>query len=190
MSVAAISGPRRAVGILPVIGPIVLTLAALVGAQPAALPAKAAPAASPTMAVLDFELNDLTLAPGTPEERERTASVAPMLRETLRSRHDFRLVAIDSETQAAADKAAGYLFEHSDVAAKLGRDAGSEWIVVGRVHKASFLFVYLKAQVIHAPTNRLVADLTVEVKGTQRRLTQKGVETLAEQIRAAIDAAT
>ncbi len=168
--------------------PVALGIAALFVVQLAATQESAAPAAAPAIAVLDFELNDLTLDPGTAEERERTASVAPLLRDTLKSRYDFRVVAIDSDTQNAADKAAGYLFEHLDVAAELGRAAGSDWIVVGRVHKASFLFVYFKAQVIHTATNRRIADLTVEVKGTQRRLTKKGVETLAEQIAAAIDA--
>ena len=64
----------------------------------------------------------------------------------------------------------------------------SDWIVVGRVHKASFLFVDFKAQVIDTKTDRLIADLTVEVKGPQKRLTIKGVETLARQIATAINA--
>ena len=162
-------------------------LVLIMAGQLAVAPASAEPANGHAICVLHFELNDLTLTPRTAEELERTASIAPMLRQILASQYGFELAAIDSDTQLAADKAVGYLFDHHDVAAKLGRDAACDWIVVGRVHKASFLFVYFKALVINTKTDRLIADLTVEVKGPQERLTVKGVETLGEQISAAID---
>lgn len=139
-----------------------------------------------SVVVLDFELHDLTLMPNLEEERERTSSIAPMLRKTLASQHDLEVVSIDASAQAAADQGAGYLYEHHDVAAELGRDVASDLIVVGRVHKASFLFVYFKAFVIDTRTSDAIADLTVEVKGTEKRLTEKGVESLAEQIAEAI----
>lgn len=146
-------------------------------------------ASNPTIVVLDFELNDLTLDPGTAEELERTASIGPLLRQNLESEYGFELSSIDSDTQRAADEAFGYLYDHQDVAAKLGREAASDWIVVGRVHKASFLFVYLKARVINSKTQQLIAELSVEVKGPQKRLTVKGVEALARQIAEVIDPA-
>ena len=37
----------------------------------------------PTLAVLSFELKDMTPLPDTPEEVQRTASIAPLLREVL-----------------------------------------------------------------------------------------------------------
>lgn len=150
------------------------------------LSAGVAPSPPPTITVLDFELHDLTLAPGTAEERERTASIAPLLRQNLESQYGFELASVGRDTQQDADRAHGYLFDHHDVVAELGREAGSDWIVVGRVHKASFLFVYLKARVIDTESHRLIADLTVEIKGSGERLTAKGVETLAAQIDAAI----
>ncbi len=168
---------------------ILFIFAVLVAGQLGALSAGAAAALNPVIAVLDFELNDLTLIPGIAEEQERTASIGPLLRQILETQHGFELAAIDSDTQLAADEAFGYIFDHHDVAAELGRESASDWIVVGRVHKASFLFVYLKAQVIDTKTDRLIADLIVEVKGPQKRLTVKGVETLARQIAAAITAA-
>lgn len=145
------------------------------------------PTAQTTIVVLDFELHDLTLTPGIDAEQQRTASIAPMLRRILDTEYGFELAAIDSDAQNAADKGSGYLFEHHDAAAELGREVASDWVVVGRVHKASFLFVYFKALVIDTKTERPIANLTVEVKGTQERLTKKGVEALAEQIAAAIN---
>ena len=56
----------------------------------------------------------------------------------------------------------------------------------GRLHKASFLFVYLKAQLIDTRDAGVKADFVVEVKGWSPKLTGKGIETLAVQIDAAI----
>jgi len=163
---------------------IVFAFAIVIAGQ---LSASEASAPIRTITVLDFELRDLTLTPGIAEERERTASISPLLRQYLETQYGFELTAIDSDDQQAADEGYGYLFDHHDVVAKLGREAASDWIVVGRVHKASFLFVYLKARVIDTKSNRLIADLTVEIKGPQKRLTIKGVETLARQIAAAVN---
>lgn len=168
---------------------VICSVTILSAAQFAAASDGKAPALQKAIAVLDFELLDLTLTPGIASEIERTASIGPMLREILKTEYGFELVTIDSDTQDAADLGSGYLFEHHDVAAELGREAASDWVVVGRVHKASFLFVYFKALVIDTKTQQAIADLTIEVKGTQKRLTKKGVETLAEQIAAAINTA-
>lgn len=142
------------------------------------------------IAILDFELNDLTLNltpnPVNPEEVERTASIKALLQDALNAKGGYRIVDIPLETQGKANAGHGYLFDHHDVAAELGKNFGADWIVVGRIHKASFLFVYFKAHVINTATQRLVADLTTEVKGQQRKITPKGVVRLAEQIDEAI----
>lgn len=170
------------------LGSVIFSVTILIAAQFAAASERQAPALQKAIAILDFELLDLTLTPGSAAEKERTASIGPMLRQILKTEYDFELVTIDPDTQDAADLGSGYLFEHHDVAAELGREAASDWVVVGRVHKASFLFVYFKALVIDTKTQQPIANLAVEVKGTQKRLTRKGVETLAEQIAAAINA--
>jgi hypothetical protein len=135
---------------------------------------------------LDFELNDLTLQPNMPEEIERTASIRPLLEKSFLSKGGYRIVSIHPEAQAEANQGFGYLFDHHDVAAQLGATAGADWVVVGRVHKASFLFVYFKAHLINAKTKQIVGDYVVEVKGPQKKLTIKGVENLAEQIDATL----
>lgn len=120
--------------------------------------------------------------PRTAEELERTASVAPLLREALVKRGGYDLVAIDPATQAEANMAFGYLFDHPEVAAELGQHAGADWIAVGRVHKPSFLFAYLKVHLVNVKTKRLAGDYVVEVKGYLKTLTQRGTARLAEQI--------
>jgi len=163
-----------------------LLLSAIVVAS-LAYGAAAAGAGNAHIAVLEFELNDLTLDPNNPEERERTASIKPMLADLLASAK-YAIVDVDPAAQRAADQGAGYLFDHADVAAQLGRAAGADCVVVGRVHKSSFLFVYFKAHVVDARSGELVADLVVEVKGPQKALTRRGAERLAQQIEAACPA--
>ncbi len=83
------------------------------------------------IAVLEFELNDLTMIPRTPEELERTASVAPLLREALTEKGGYELAVIDPDAQSEADASVGYLFEHPELGAELGGQVEADWIAVG-----------------------------------------------------------
>jgi Protein of unknown function (DUF2380) len=145
-------------------------------------------AADIKIAILEFELYDLTLDPRRPEELERTASIKSSLQKTLHRKGGYDLIEINPGAQEEANAGFGYLFDHHDAAARLGKDFGADWILVGRVHKASFLFVYFMAHLVNAHTQELVGDYIVEVKGPQRMLTIKGVERLAEKVDTTIEA--
>ncbi|MCI0667537.1 MAG: DUF3280 domain-containing protein [Methylococcaceae bacterium] len=138
--------------------------------------------AGPRIAVLDFELKDLTLDPNTQEEIERTASIKPMLEKILADLGNYTVVKIDQSSQRNADVAAGYLFDHFDAAAAFGQTLGADYILVGRVHKASFLFVYFMLRMIDTRTERLIGNYICEVKGPQKKLTVKGAECLIDKI--------
>ena len=140
------------------------------------------------VAVLEFELNDLTLNPDLSMETRRTATLRPLLVAQLAGQHGLDLVENPASAVIESGKGRGYLFDRPALAAKIGREAGADWIVSGRLHKASFLFVYLKAQLIDCNTGRMAADFVVEIKGPQEKLTKKGIESLARQISDAIDA--
>ena len=132
--------------------------------------------------VLDFELNDLTLNPDTAAEQERVTSLRPLLSSKLSYDHDHRIMELAQDKRDAEVKGKGYIFDRPQVAASMGAMADADWVVSGRLHKASFLFVYLKAQLINVSSGRVDADFVVEIKGWEPRLTEKGVETLAVQI--------
>lgn len=141
------------------------------------------------VAVLEFELNDLTPMPDTQAEMERTASVAPLLREALTEKGAYELVIIDSEAQRKADASFGYLFDHPELAAKLGRQFETDWVAVGRVHKPSFLFAYLKVRLVNVKTRRIAGDFVVEIKGAGKKVVARGAASLASQIDRTIDEA-
>jgi len=138
-------------------------------------------AAPPRVAVLDFELKDLTPAPYIPAEIARAASVKPLLEQALAKSH-YQIVHIDPSDIAKAAAGPGYLFDHHDLAAKLARTVRADYIVVGRLHKPSYLFIYLMAHLVDVRQGKLIGDYISEVKGGAPKLTLKGVESLAGKI--------
>jgi len=138
--------------------------------------------AAERIAVLNYELKDLTLVPGTEAELARTDSIAPLLRNELEKTHGYQIILIASQIQNEADVAVGYLFDHADVAADLCKVHGADWITVGRLHKPTFLFAYIKAHLINCNSKKLVGNYTIEVKGAGKDLTAKGVAKLAIEI--------
>ncbi|WP_031430349.1 DUF3280 domain-containing protein [Methylomicrobium agile] len=125
--------------------------------------------AAERIAVLDFELNDLTSLPYTPEERRRTASFRPLLEQALKRTGDYEMVRVDAEDQAAADAGLGYLFRFPELAARLGEQAGADWVVVGRHSKPSFLFSYLIANLVDVKNRALAAGYAIELKGSHEK---------------------
>ena len=139
------------------------------------------------IAVLDWELKDLTLIPNTPEELERTASIKPLLQKELKKNSAYIMVNTDSDTQKEADEGVGYLFNHHEIAASLGKKFAAQYIVVGRVHKPSFLFSYLMAHLIEVKTERLIGNYVIEIKGPSKKITGKGIEALAKKIKGTLN---
>lgn len=142
------------------------------------------------IAILEFELNDLTPMPRTPTELERTASIAPMLRDALSQKSGYELTVIDGDAQAEADASFGYLFDRAELAAELGEQFGTDWIAVGRLHKPSFLFAYLKVHLVNVETGQVAGDYAVEIKGAGDKVVRRGVMSLAEQIDRTIERAS
>jgi len=138
------------------------------------------------IAILDFELKDLTLAPRIPAEIKRTASIKPLL-ETELEKAGYGIVSIDHTSQGVADSGIGYLFAHNDVAATLGKQFGADYVLVGRLHKPSFLFAYLMGHLIRVNDAKLIGNYISETKGTDKKLMLKAVESLAVKIDKTLD---
>lgn len=139
------------------------------------------------IAVLDFELKDLTLAPRIPSEVERTAGIKALLEGEL-SKAGYKLVRVDAQAQLAATAGFGYLFDHDDAAAELAKQAGADYVLVGRLHKPSFLFAYIMGHLIRVADARLIGNYISETKGGDKKLTLKGVESLAAKINNTLEA--
>ncbi|WP_230991094.1 DUF2380 domain-containing protein [Bathymodiolus platifrons methanotrophic gill symbiont] len=138
------------------------------------------------IAVLEFELKDMTLAPRIPAEIKRTASIKPLLEAELQSA-DYTIIDVDLESQKRADGGVGYLFDHDDVVAKLGKQFGADYVLVGRLHKPSFLFSYLMGHLIRVKDTKLIGNYISEAKGPNIKLTIKTVESLTVKIDRTLD---
>jgi len=142
--------------------------------------------AATRIAVLDFELNDITSLPNTPAERLRTASMAPLLSKALSQVDDYEIVPVDADRQKAANSSVGYLFRFHDVAAQLGRQLGADWIIVSQHSKPSFLYSYLWVYLIDVKKQTAIARYDIELKGNHEKVTQRGIDSLARKIQATV----
>ncbi|MFZ2451051.1 MAG: DUF2380 domain-containing protein [Methylovulum miyakonense] len=138
------------------------------------------------IAVLDFELHDLTMKPRIPEEMARTASIKPLLEKELQSA-GYQTIQVAAENQQQATSGFGYLFDHNEVAAELGKNIRADYVLVGRLHKPSFLFAYLMGHLVRVKDGRLVGNYISESKGGDKKLTRKAVENLTVKIDADLD---
>lgn len=142
--------------------------------------------AAPRIVVLDFELSDITTLPNTPEELARTTSMKPLLEQAIKELGDYEIVQVNANEQNAANAGFGYLFHFDEVAAKLGRQFGADWVVVGRHSKGSFLYSYVMAHLINVKSESLAGNYSVELKGTYQKVTERGISALAKKLTARI----
>ena len=142
--------------------------------------------AETSIAILDFELNDLTIIPRTPAEIQRTSSIKAMLEGELK-RAGYKIIFIDSNIQRENNGGFGYLFDHSEIAAELAEKAGADYILVGRLHKPSFLFAYIMGHLVRANDGQLIGHYISASKGGDKKLTLTGVESLAVKIDSDLD---
>ncbi len=138
-------------------------------------------ASMPSIAVLEFELKDLTMKPGVAAEIKRTASIKPLLERELGSA-GYQIINIPISAQKEADSGVGYLFDHPDIVAMLGKKFGADYVLVGRLHKPSFLFAYVMGDLVRVSDARLVGKFISESKGPNIDLTIKAVESLTVKI--------
>ena len=142
--------------------------------------------ASQRIAILDFELNDITSLPNIPAEQQRTASMAPLLINALSQTGEYEIVAVDADVHKSANAGFGYLFRFHDVAAQLGQQLGVDWIIVSQHSKPSFLYSYLIGHLIRVKTQALVGRYDIELKGNHATVTEHGINRLANKISADI----
>lgn len=138
--------------------------------------------ANQKIAILDFELNDITSLPNTLQERKRTASIKPLLEQELKRTSKVNIVQISAKEQRESNPGLGYLFRFHDLVAKLGKHQGAEWVVVGQHSKPSFLFSYLIVYLVNVKKEKAIERYDIELKGNHQKVTQHAVMRLTKNI--------
>ena len=121
-----------------------------------------------------------------PAEIKRTASIKPLL-ETELKKADYTIITTDHKTQIDSNAGVRYLFDHNDVVAQLGRKFNADYVLVGRLHKPSFLFAYLMGHLVRVSDAKLIGNYISEAKGLNKKLTIKTVESLTVKIDKTLD---
>lgn len=97
--------------------------------------------------VVNFELRDVSPLPNTAQEVERTEHIDTVIRNTLESA-GYTLMQPCEELVKASQQGLGYLFDRPEVAGKIGRECGADYVLMGQTWKPSFLFVFPQVQVV------------------------------------------
>jgi hypothetical protein len=101
----------------------------------------------------------------------------------------YDIVFISQDAQQQANAGVGYLFDHPDVAAQLGKKFDADYVIAGRLHKPSFLFFYLMAHLVDVKKEALIGEYLYEVKGGEKKIVAQGVEDITEKITKTLGAA-
>ncbi len=134
------------------------------------------------IAILPFELNDITSLAYTKAEKTRTAAFKPLLEQALLKRGGYKIQPVSVDEYKAENAGLGYLFRFNDIAAKLGKKVDADWIIVSQHSKPSFLYSYLIAHVVNVKTGQRIARYDVELKGNNHKVSERGVRKLSREI--------
>tara|TARA_R110000772_G_scaffold24074_1_gene63835 strand:- start:537 stop:1055 length:519 start_codon:yes stop_codon:yes gene_type:complete len=142
------------------------------------------------IAVPDFELLDLTFKLSDPQkvaeindqEQQKLRDIELFLRKGLNNKERFTVVDIPTEAKNAADKSTGYLFDCAKCAAELGLSHNADYILIGRLHKPTYLFSYLIVRVFDTQEQKLVKEFRSEMKGDPKVAIPGAVGNLVNKI--------
>jgi len=146
--------------------------------------------ANSSIAVTDFELLNLTLKLTDPkkvaeidaQDQKNLAMINELLKSGLSNMDGFTMIKVSDESHNDADKSVGLLFDCASCSAELGRNNNADYILIGRLHKPTYLFSYLIARIFDTKTNKLVKEYRSEVKGTPSKSIPGAVGNLLHKI--------
>ena len=131
--------------------------------------------------VVNFELRDVSPLPNTEQEVERTGHALAKKAQALMPPCE--------ELVKASQQGLGYLFDRPEVAGRIGRECGADYVLMGQTWKPSFLFVFPQVQVVDTragltreqlvPVSRSVQ---LEASTLDRNVTEAAGKKLGRQI--------
>ena len=143
-----------------------------------------------SIAVPDFELLDLTLRLTDPakvaklkaKEQKKIELMESLIEEGITNSEGFTFIPVSTEARENADKSIGYLFDCAECAADLGRDHNADFILIGRLHKPTYLFSYIIVRIFDVKNNRLIKEYRSEIKGKPSKAIPGAVDNLLLKI--------
>ncbi len=142
------------------------------------------------IAVPDFELLNLTIqlsdqqkiAAINAKDQQKLRDIEHFLRKALDDKAEFSVITISAADKDAADKGIGYLFDCAQCAAELGKSHNADYIVIGRLHKPTYLFSYIIVRIFDTRTNKLVKEFRSEIKGDSSKNIPSAIDNIIAKI--------
>ena len=142
------------------------------------------------IAVPHFELLNLTIklpnqqkaAKIDAKDQQALRDIERFLRESLAKKAQFSVITIPASAKNAADKGFGYLFDCAECAASLGKAHNADYIVIGRLHKPTYLFSYIIIRIFDTRTNKLVKEFRSEIKGNSARNIPSAIDNIVAKL--------
>jgi len=146
--------------------------------------------ANSNIAVTDFELLNLTLKLSDPkkvaaidaEDQARIKMMDKFLQEGIARIEGFTMMHVSAEDRSKADASVGYLFDCAQCSADLGRTYNADYILIGRLHKPTYLFSYIIVRVFDVKANRLIKEYRSEAKGKPSKSVPGAIDNLLIKI--------
>lgn len=147
--------------------------------------------ANSNFAVTDFELLDLTLKLSDPkkvaainaEDQERIRLIDKLIKEGIASTEGFTMTHVTASDRSEADEAIGYLFDCAKCSADLARKYNADYILIGRLHKPTYLFSYIIVRIFDVKNNSLLKEYRTEAKGKPSKSVPGAINNILIKIR-------
>jgi len=147
--------------------------------------------ANTNFAVTGFEFLDLTFKIPDPkkeaaieaQEQEKINLIDKLIKEGIADTDGFTMIPISKEDRDKADKSHGYLFDCASCSSDLGREHHADYILIGRLHKPTYLFSYIIVRIFDVKTNKLIKEYRSEAKGKPQKSVPGAINNLLIKIR-------
>tara|TARA_R110001583_G_scaffold7136_7_gene35504 strand:+ start:476 stop:997 length:522 start_codon:yes stop_codon:yes gene_type:complete len=146
--------------------------------------------ANTSIAVTDFELLNLSLKLTDPkkvaeidaQDQKNIQIMNELLKKGLSNMDGFTMIPLSDDARADANKSVGYLFDCANCSAELGRNNNADYIIIGRLHKPTYLFSYVIVRIFDSKTNTLVKEYRSEIKGSPDKAIPGAISNLLHKI--------
>ena len=147
--------------------------------------------ADSNFAITDFEMLNLTLQLSDPQkvakinaqDQKNIKILNTLIREGIADTEGFNMIQVSAKDRSEADKGIGYLFDCAKCSANLGREYNADYILIGRLHKPTYLFSYIIIRIFDVKTNRLLKEYRAEIKGEPSVTMPGAIENILVNIR-------
>lgn len=143
----------------------------------------------PKVAVIAFELNDMTGIPNAKEELERVELLSSKFVENLKAK-GINVVPQGSKVKDEIDRhSPTYLYDNIETAIELNKDSDADYLLVGVAFKPTYLFVYPRLIMVDVKQHKVVMSKVAQLESSwsDQNTTIRTAEKMAQMVKERVD---